>query len=257
MSDQKKLTVSENDLHAFVDGQFSETRMREIEDHLKTNAEDAQMVASWQAQNEALQKMFQETAEDDDDRLVAASASRAGPRLKVPLQAVAALAIFAAGLISGLPVARYFSTLDNTVEYVQNLPEAARAGYVIYTSEVRHPVEVGAEEESHLVAWLGKRLGVDFVAPNLTKVGFRLVGGRLVPYAGKPGALLMYEDATGERLTVLIGRQPGASETGFKFSQTGDVRTFYWMDGELGYALSGAIDRKNLEALAYEVYQQI
>lgn len=257
MTDRTSNTITDDDLHGYVDGQLNAKRTEQVEKHLSENPHDARMVAEWTAQNEALRELFQEAPADDDRLLIAANATQAKSRIRVPLQAVAAIAIFTAGLISGPPVSRFFSAPGTNLEYAQNLPEAAHAGYAIYASEVRHPVEVGADEETHLVTWLGKRLDTDFTAPNLTKVGFRLIGGRLVPYAGKPGALLMYEDATGERLTVLIGRQPGATETGFKFTQTDDIRTFYWIDGDLGYALSGAIDRQNLEAVAYEVYHQI
>lgn len=257
MNDQNKSAVSEDDLHAYVDGQLSALRRLEIKTYLKTNPEDARMVASWATQNDALRDMFQSESEKDDANLIAANTPLAKAQWKWPVQAAAAVAIFTLGAISGPELVNRFSPSANVALYVQTLPEAARVSYAIYASEVRHPVEVGADEETHLITWLGKRLGTDFVAPDLTKIGFRLVGGRLVPYAGEPGAMLMYEDTTGERLTVLIGRQPGATETGFKFAKTGDIRTFYWIDGAFGYALSGAIDRQRLEAVAYEVYHQI
>lgn len=256
MIDNTSNTITEDDLHGFADGQLTTERAEQVEIHLSENPQDAQMVAEWIAQNDALQLLFQEASAKDDHLRITANTPQAKSGMRIPLQAIAAVAIFATGLLSNSLVSRYFSA-TTTTQYAQDLPEAARAGYTIYASEVRHPVEVGADEETHLVTWLSNRLDANFTAPDLTKVGFRLIGGRLVPYAGKPGALLMYEDTTGERLTVLIGRQPGATETGFKFSQTGNVRTFYWMDGDLGYALSGAVDRQSLEALAYEVYHQI
>ena len=67
----------------------------------------------------------------------------------------------------------------------------------------------------------------------------------------------MYEDESGDRLTVLIGRQPSNTETGFRLARTGEVRTFCWIGGDLGYALSGAIGRKDLEAVAHELCRQI
>jgi anti-sigma factor RsiW len=140
---------------------------------------------------------------------------------------------------------------------IEALPEAARASYLIYTREVRHPVEVGADQEAHLVAWLGKRLGSDIAAPDLTGEGFRLVGGRLIPYRDKPGALLMYEDEKGERLTILFGRNEQNTTTGFRFERSGDVRTFYWIDGPVGYAISGEIDRDRLQRISDICYRQL
>src|SRR5690606_35667099 len=54
----------------------------------------------------------------------------------------------------------------------------ARAGYAahrLYTAEVRHPVEVGAGEEDHLVSWLSKRLDSPLKAPDLQAQGLNLL----------------------------------------------------------------------------------
>src|SRR6202008_1834129 len=68
-------------------------------------------------------------------------------------------------------------------------PQAEVPGFVkraagpapVYSPEVRHPVEVGADKEQHLVAWLSKRLGAQLRAPKLEALGYSLVGGRLLP----------------------------------------------------------------------------
>ena len=39
-----------------------------------------------------------------------------------------------------------------------SLARSAAIAHAVYTPEVRHPVEVGAEQEAHLVQWLSKRL---------------------------------------------------------------------------------------------------
>ena len=55
-----------------------------------------------------------------------------------------------------------------------------------------HPVEVGADDEQHLVNWLSKRLGVKVRAPKLDDAGMSLVGGRLLPGENGPVAQFMY-----------------------------------------------------------------
>ena len=57
----------------------------------------------------------------------------------------------------------------------------AAIAHVVYSPEVRHPVEVGADQEAHLVAWLSKRLGTPLKVPHLGGLGYSLVGGRLLP----------------------------------------------------------------------------
>src|SRR3972149_420101 len=107
--------------------------------------------------------------------------------------------------------------------------------------EVRHPVEVGADQEAHLVAWLSKRLGTPLKAPHLGELGYTLVGGRLLPGERGPGAPFMYQDGKGQRLTLYVRVNPDDSgETAFRFAQEHGVGVFYWLDRKLGYALSGA-----------------
>ncbi|MGO7697159.1 anti-sigma factor family protein, partial [Rhizobium leguminosarum] len=62
-----------------------------------------------------------------------------------------------------------------------------------------------------------------------------LVGGRLLPVDGRPGAMFMYENQAGDRLTVLVGRNTENRTTSFRFASSDNLDTFYWIDGELGY----------------------
>ena len=57
----------------------------------------------------------------------------------------------------------------------------AAVAHAVYSPEVRHPVEVGADQEQHLVTWLSKRLGLKIKAPKLDEAGMALVGGVAQP----------------------------------------------------------------------------
>ncbi len=130
--------------------------------------------------------------------------------------------------------------------------------HVVYTPEVRHPVEVTAAQEQHLVGWLSKRLGAPLKAPHLSDVGYELVGGRLLPGDRGPVAQFMYQDKNGQRLTLYVKTEAGAGrETAFRFSQQGNVRVFYWIDRQLSYALSGEIGKPELLRVANAVYQKL
>ncbi len=59
----------------------------------------------------------------------------------------------------------------------------------------------------------------DLKVPDLQALGFQLVGGRLLPVDGRPGAMFMYEDQGGERLTVLRrAATPDNRTTSFRFA---------------------------------------
>jgi anti-sigma factor RsiW len=141
----------------------------------------------------------------------------------------------------------------------------AALAHATYTPEVRHAVEVGADQEAHLVAWLSKRLGGPVRAPKLDAEGFSLVGGRLLPSESSPkGGLVptaqfMYQNPKGVRVTLYVRSEvAGNMETAFRYSAEGNVKVFYWIDRRFGYALSSAeLGREDLLKIANAVYQQL
>src|SRR5262249_61286155 len=120
----------------------------------------------------------------------------------------------------------------------------AAVAHIVYSPEVRHPVEVGADQEAHLVAWLSKRLGAQLKVPHLGSLGYTLVGGRLLPGERGPVAQFMYQDGKGQRLTLYVRVNADESrETAFRFAQENSIGVFYWLDHKLRFPLSGGIQQ--------------
>ena len=135
----------------------------------------------------------------------------------------------------------------------------AKAGYrahKIFTAEVRHPVEVDAADKNYLLSWLSQRIGTPLRIPDLSEQGLKLLGGRLLPVEGHPAAQLMYENAHGDRHTLFITKSDGAPPIDFHFEEWGSIGCYYWIDGDLGYALNGPKDRTKLMAIATKAYEQ-
>ncbi|OED00696.1 anti-sigma factor [Rhizobium sp. YK2] len=252
-------TVTEADLHAYADGQLPEAARARVEAYLAENPEEAAMVAGWQAQNAGIKTLFAgyEKSRDTDPLLVTPAAEPISPWKARSAFAAAAVALFALGAVSDRFIPPLFERPPLRLAESETLPKQAETAFLVYASEVRHPVEVFANEEVHLATWLGKRLAIpELKVPDLKSLGFHLVGGRLLPIDGRPGAMFMYEDQSGERLTVIVGRNEENRTTSFRFASAEDVETFYWIDGEFGYAVTGEISREMLRKVAEECYRQ-
>jgi len=169
-----------------------------------------------------------------------------------------AAVVFGAGVAIGLAMPDFKQTSPLTPA-AQQLPIRAARAHVVYSPEVRHPVEVDAKEHDHLVKWLSKRLDYPLKVPVLSGEGFELLGGRLLPGGeGQPVAQFMYQDASGKRLTLYVTRsKKGEPVTAFRFAREGNVSVFYWIDNDCGYALSGEIDKPALARVAALVYKQL
>ncbi|MEO7742548.1 MAG: anti-sigma factor [Usitatibacter sp.] len=165
--------------------------------------------------------------------------------------------------VAGAALGGSLAMLNGTPAPAGTLPGAAMAvraarAHAIYASEVRHPVEVDASQQDHLVKWLSKRLGLELKAPVLSGEGYDLLGGRLLPGPDGPVAQFMYQEPGGKRLTLYVTRRSRAEQvTAFRFALEGSVSVFYWIDRDSGYALSGDIDKTALARLANAVYKQL
>ncbi|MCM2399148.1 anti-sigma factor [Rhizobium sp. S95] len=255
-------TVDDGNLHAYVDGLLDEKRRAEVEAWLADHPDEAAKVADWQRQNADIRELFRdyERHEETDRSMLARHRSAAGRNVSIraiAMRVAAAVALFTAGIAVGrfTPPAAENVPVQVAVN-TASLQDQARSAFLIYANDVRHPVEVGADQQEHLATWLGKRLDYPMRIPDLSAVGMKLVGGRLVPVSGKAGALLMYEDTSGERITVLVGRNEDNRETSFRYASDEGLETFYWIDGPVGYAVTGEISRERMQQIADECYRQ-
>ena len=246
------MPVTEAELHAYADGVLPETRRVEVEAYLESHPEDSERIAAYRRQNEVLRAQFGSVADEPvPEHLLRRPERPAKPWLRV----AAAIAWITIGGLIGWQLNGYYSE-----QHFESSAWARRAAvaHVVYSPEVRHPVEVGADQETHLVNWLSKRLGAPLKVPHLGSIGYTLVGGRLLPGDRGPVAQFMYQDAKGQRLTLYVRTNPDDSrETAFRFAQENNVGVFYWLDRKLGYALSGEVEKAELLRVATTVYRQL
>jgi anti-sigma factor RsiW len=244
--------ITETELHAYVDGMLSASRAAEIEAYLAAHPEDAARVAAYREQVVALRREFNHVLDEPLPRRLQMPRG-SWPRLLSRYAAVLAW-ITLGGLIGWqLHAVNSAATRSDTSTWARR----AALAHAVYSPEVRHPVEVGADQEAHLIAWLSKRLGTPLRAPHLASVGYSLVGGRLLPGERGPVAQFMYQDNRGQRLTLYVRTNADErSESAFLFAQEQGVGVFYWLDRKLGYALSGTVDKPELLRVATAIYKQ-
>lgn len=242
----------EAELHAWTDGRLDVARAAAVSQWLQENPEEEARLLAWKRQKELLHSAFDPVLEEPVPLRLGDAAHPAGnARL---WRMAAAIGWLAVGITTG-----YAMRGAMTPETATTPPLARNAAiaHVVYTPEVRHPVEVGADQEAHLVQWLSKRLGTQLKPPRFSAQGFDLVGGRLLPGERGPVAQFMYQDGNGRRLTLYVRTDPDNRDTAFRYAQEGKVGVFYWLDHQTGYALSGDIPRSELLTVAESAYRQL
>jgi anti-sigma factor RsiW len=251
--------VTEDDLHAYVDGGLDPERRALVDRYLAEHPLEAKRVAEWKRQNATLAALYAHTGDEpvpprlDVHRIAGAAARRRGAGAWSGMLVAAALCL-AVGLAGGW-IGRGYRVAADAGQAA--LVAEAVAAHSLYSREVLHPVEVRAEEDGHLAAWLSKRLDRRLALPDLRPLGLDLVGGRLLPAQGRPAAQLMYEDAAGRRVTFLVVAASDAGETPLRYGAADGLTSLTWSEETIRCVLVGDLPRDRLREIATLAYEQL
>ncbi len=277
--------------HAYVDGELTPDEVTDFERRLEKDPAATADVAALRAQAAALHARYDDWLTAPVERFAGIPRSRPwhaafASRRWTPLAMAASLVVVAGlGLAIGWSARGHADGAARDVALQAPPANAAQAAadqrltdfvqmaslsHAVFVPEVRHPVEVGSDDEAHLVLWLSKRLGAPLVVPHLGNAGWKLLGGRLLPAGSGPIAQFMYEDDRHRRLTLAVshgaavGTRPVPAAAGtasptasFRFVEENGATVFYWIEDDFAYALTGQLGRPEMTALAGRVYRSL
>ena len=254
-------SIEEDDLQAWVDGRLTRADNQAVEAYLTAHPELRKRWSQYAAQREELRAALAGPLEEPIPqrlRIAGLMAEQRRGRHRQLARIAAAVALLIAGGIGGWGAHDLLPALNSSASAVLAgaVFDDAIAAHRTFSVEIRHPVEVGANEETHLVQWLSKRLGHQLIVPDLGALGFRLMGGRLLPADSGPAALFMYEDGKGTRLSCYYLVVGVAGETEFQFREQNGISAFYWVDDGLAYAIAANVPRDLLLRVAEIIYKQ-
>jgi anti-sigma factor RsiW len=247
--------ITEDDLHAYVDGVLEPERQAEVASYLETHPDVAKRVAAFSDQRELLRTALLPIADEPlppELNLLRIIESRQQRRLSASW-AVAAMLLVCIGGIGGWVVR---GSVDAPAGGLAALAQEAAYSYNVYAPDRARPVELRASDSAQLVQWASNRLHQPVKVPDLANSGYRLMGGRVVATSHGPAAMFMYDDDHGERLVVLT--RPMSTDQGAPMTPqtSGDVAGFTWADGGMGYSLVGQSPAETLRPIANEVRRQ-
>ncbi|MBR0694356.1 anti-sigma factor [Bradyrhizobium lablabi] len=245
--------IAEDDLHAYVDRALEPEREAEVAAYLENHPDVAKRVAAFSDQRGLLRSALAPIAEEPlPPQLNLARIIESRRRRPSSLRwAIAAMLMLSIGGLGGWVIR------DATVAPASGLAELAQeasASYQVYASDRTRPVEL--RDSAELVRWVSDRLRQPVKLPDLSKSGYRFMGGRMVATAHGPAAMFMYDDDRGDRLVVFTRPMTSDRNAPMAPLSSGDVAGFSWADGGMGYSLVGPGAAESLRPLANEVRKQ-
>lgn len=245
--------ISEEDLHAYVDGQLDPERRAAVEAFLRDSPDAAARVAEDAAQRRALRAALAPAAAEplppslNLSRLVEERLTRRRFPWFAAIAAALALLIGGGGgwLLKPQPTG------------LQALVQEAGDSYAVFVPDVNRPVELWADQRALLTRWISRRLDRPIVPPDLSARGYHLLGGRLLASPHGPAALFVYEDDRKTRLTLYVRpMKTGPSATPIRLVDAKGGDGCAWVEHGIGYMVMAAKPYDELVRLSDEVRKQ-
>lgn len=260
------MVFDEEVLSAFLDGELAPEQMQAVEDALVDNPELQAALEVLVFADSMAQSEFADLAAEPVP-LALAAAIRAAPE---PTDIVAAppvsrrssgwmiAAAVAGALVIGSGVGFFWGQNTASTQIAANggwLGDIAEY-HVVYASQVRHLVEVPAEEADHIEAWLSATLGATVTVPDLSDQGLSFEGARLLVASGRPVAQLVYTDAEG-RVVALCQIGSDTPQDSFASRSIDGVEMISWGGVDANFVVVTDVPQFDLDAVARAAASQV
>ena len=248
--------ISEDDLHAYVEGVLDQARRAAVERHLTDNPQTATRVAGWQQADEALRQAVGWKAEEPvptELNVARIAASRMNRHWTPWRMAASILVALLVGAGSG-----WVAHTPNTGNGIESVALEAATAQRVFAHDPMHPVEFSANEQDKLVHWVSLRLGRPVAPPDLSKSGYRLLGGRIIATEHGPGSMFLYETTDGERVTLFVRPMEQIDQNAtMRPVDMQHTSGFAWAKRGLGFSLVASNPIEGLHQLANKVRDEM
>ncbi|WP_258187735.1 anti-sigma factor family protein [Trinickia symbiotica] len=241
----------EEDLHAFIDQALDAGRRKEVQDYLDRNPEAAATVAMFAAQRQLLRSALTPIADEPiPERLRVHSLLKhrrsASP---APWRTAATVVLaLATGTVGGWHMRGALVPNGG----VAVLAGEARSSYMAYATDPSEDTD-----KAELLKLVSDKLRRPVEIPDLSRAGYRYVGGRLVATGHGSAGLFFYDSADGTRMAVMIRPMIHEKEAPMMEQTTGNVGGVTWAARGLGYSVVGTEAPSLLHPIADEVRRQV
>ncbi|MEM6972824.1 MAG: anti-sigma factor [Pseudomonadota bacterium] len=246
--------ISEAELNAFCDGELNEAEAARVAAAIEADPALRARMARIMGDLAALRAAAEPEVDDPATLLLAERLSGAVARR----ERQRTMAQYGAGLAATVAIAcggwfghaafmkssygkrqegLFLTSAIETQPVVPTFVADAAGAHQVFAPDNFHPVEFTAENEAAMARWFSDRLGESAAIPHLEELGFNLVGGRLLAGAEGPRAQVMYENAKGDRVSLVFGKQRLPGDAKLKLVHVGKSYASYWQDSGMDWAV--------------------
>ena len=239
--------ISEEELHAHLDGELPQMRRAAVEAYLRRHPDDARRLAAYRDDGAAIARIFFRAAAAVRARRSSNPRSWRSVHGVRWRQAAAALLILAVGAGAG-----WFGRERASDAGMERLGHQAAAAHLILNGRGAEPLGTSSLDE--LSRTMSSALGVRVELRDPSSTGYKLVAARIVPQAKGRAVQLVMRGSAEEMITLYFEGRPGASETPFRRIPGDGLTTLVWEDDDLACAITGTLDAGRLADVGRRIY---
>ena len=257
MTDPTPRPFLEEELHAYLDDRLDPERREAVARRLAADAPLRARVEDWRAQRDMLRDGLQFRQREPVPPALSLSNLA---ELRLAAAHGAGRWRFAAGLALALTVgagAGWLAHGPQRPSEIARLSLEAVSAYRVFANDPAHGVELPPDSPVDLTSLMTQKLGRSVAVPDLSQLGYRLLGGRVLAVMYGPAAMLVYEDAGHNRITVYIQPMRLGEETPMRSVDAGAVDGYAWINRQIGYGVVSEGDRARLHSIANQVRDSV
>jgi anti-sigma factor RsiW len=262
-------------LMAYVDGEVDATTARQIEHAIATDPELAARAKMFRESAALLRGAYAEAMHEEVPQRLATALE---PLVKKKDNLVAlprrpsrqiigwAVAASFAALVIGAGGSYWYITSNPTLTGNVQVASSERwldhvsGFYDVYNAELKKDdrllVDFKADDLPQLANWFSARLNRPLSVPDLSSLGFKPQGGRLLIINGKPAAQFLYRSEAGEVVGLAIASEAGEYQPA-RTARRHNVNIVHWRNNGYAYAFMGTIEIPRLEKLADKAWRDL
>ena len=241
-------TVSEEELHAFVDDRLDPVRRGEVQQQLEADPALARRVADWRAQATELRCALRPNDRLERDLILARLAGRRAKGSPRPAYWAVAASLVVAVLFGG--AGGWLARGPGRPTEIARLGAEAASAFQVFGNDPVQAFDVSATDRAELVSRLAQKLGRHVTLPDLSVQGYSLIGGRVLSAMYGPAAILVYRNGAGDRVTLYVQPMRIGEPADMQKLPVAAVEGYAWISQQVGYTVMSDGDRAQLRSVA-------
>jgi len=237
---------TEEELHAYMDGELMEARRAAVAAYLRENPAEAVRLEAYRADGEAIARLFARVPQAPTRRRAPSWSRGRETWIRVAATVLVMVVTFAAGLTW-----YWRGHIDETV-WARFGSEALAAHLALSTSDSLPRMNASLED---VAAFFSAKVNTPIRLEDPANPEFTLVGSKFLVGGKGRVAQLAFHNRAGVLVTMYFEPWPHKRDVPFRaLTGQSNVRTIGWSDRELGCAVTGALPENELERIGNALY---